>query len=322
MMSTTIISESVLTLDLWPIYRSGVFMEEQISPTGGGSWIFESTGWSHELKISWHFVNWSFRDTSLATCCADNNLSLNVEKTKESVVDFRRAHTQHVPRTINSAAVERVSSTKFLGVTEVFFWSTNTASLAIKAHQHHYFLCKLRRARTPIMCTFYRGTIESMLTSCITVWYGACTASCHRSLQHIVRAAEIIGASLHSLQDIYNTRPSHKALCIACDPTQPSQSFFSLLPSGRRLCRLRNSFIHQAVRKLNSLPALPSFPLLPPLTPSAPCAHKFWTLTPQLSPSTLNFDFDYNLSCALCCVYFLYFIIFIRLFLNALICIF
>ncbi len=53
------------------------------------------------------------------------------------------------------------------------------------------------------MCTFYRGTIESILTSCITVWYGACKASCRKSLQRIVRAAEkIVGVSLPSLQDI------------------------------------------------------------------------------------------------------------------------
>ncbi len=135
-----------------------------------------------------------------------------------------------------------------------------------------YFLRKLRRARapTPIMCTFYRGTIESILTSCITVWYGACNASCRKSLQRIVRAAEkIVGVSLPSLQDIYSTRLTRKALSIAGDTTHPTHSFFSLLPSGRRLRslqartnRLKDSFIHQAVRKLNSLPSLPPSLLL------------------------------------------------------------
>ncbi len=97
----------------------------------------------------------------------------------------------------------------------------NTAALAKKAQQRLYFLRKLRRARAPapIMCTFYRGTIESILTSCITVWYGACNASCRKSLQRIVRAAEkIVGVSLPSLQDIYNTRLTRKALSIAGDP--------------------------------------------------------------------------------------------------------
>ncbi len=122
------------------------------------------------------------------------------------------------------------------------------------------------------MCTFYRGTIESILTSCITVWYGACNASCRKSLQRIVRAAEkIVGVSLPSLQDIYSTRLTHKALSIAGDPTHPTHSFFSLLPSGRRLrslqartSRLKDSFIHQAARKLNSLPSLPPLPSFTP----------------------------------------------------------
>ncbi|KAI7802780.1 hypothetical protein IRJ41_018385, partial [Triplophysa rosa] len=43
----------------------------------------------------------------LARWCSDNNLSLNVDKTKEIVVDFRRVHTQHAPLTINGATVER-----------------------------------------------------------------------------------------------------------------------------------------------------------------------------------------------------------------------
>ncbi|XP_041840428.1 VPS10 domain-containing receptor SorCS2-like [Melanotaenia boesemani] len=70
--------------------------------------------------------------------------------------------------------------------------------------------------------TFYRGTLESILSSSITVWYGSCTASCRKTLQRIVRTAEkIIGAPLPSLYDIYCTRLTRKALGIAGDPTHP-----------------------------------------------------------------------------------------------------
>ncbi len=172
-------------------------------------------------------TNYRSEVSRLAGWCSDNNL--NVEKMKEIVVDFRRVHSLHAPLTINGATVERVSSTKFLGVhiTEDLSWTNNTAALAKKAQQRLYFLRKLRRARAPapIMCTFYRGTIESILTSCITVWYGACNASCRKSLQRIVRAAEkIVGVSLPSLQDIYNTRLTRKALSIAGDPTRHTAS--------------------------------------------------------------------------------------------------
>ncbi len=172
--------------------------------------------------------------------------------------------------------LERVSSTKFLGVhiTDDLSWTNNTAALAKKAQQRLYFLRKLREPepRPPSCAPSTEGTIESILTSCITVWYGTCNASCRKSLQRIVRAAEkIVGVSLPSLQDIYNTRLTRKALSIAGDPTHPTHNFFSLLPSGRRLRslqartnRLKDSFIHQAFRKLNSLPSLPPLPSLTP----------------------------------------------------------
>ncbi|XP_049579031.2 uncharacterized protein [Syngnathus scovelli] len=52
----------------------------------------------------------------LTTWCRDNNLLLNVNKTKEIIVDFRKGHTTHLPLIIDGAVVERVSCTKFLGV--------------------------------------------------------------------------------------------------------------------------------------------------------------------------------------------------------------
>ncbi len=80
-------------------------------------------------------TNYRSEVSRLAGWCRDNNLSLNVEKTKEIVVDFRRVHAQHAPLTINGATVERASSTKFLGVhiTEDLSWTNNTAALAKKS---------------------------------------------------------------------------------------------------------------------------------------------------------------------------------------------
>ena len=49
----------------------------------------------------------------LAMWCNNNNLSLNVDKTKEMVIKGPSVHT---PLNINGAAVERVQSIKFLGV--------------------------------------------------------------------------------------------------------------------------------------------------------------------------------------------------------------
>ena len=48
--------------------------------------------------------------------CQDNNLSLNVIKTKKMIVDYRKKRTEHAPILIGGAAVEQVESFKFLGV--------------------------------------------------------------------------------------------------------------------------------------------------------------------------------------------------------------
>uniref|UniRef100_A0A3B1J4B0 Alkylated DNA repair protein AlkB homologue 8 N-terminal domain-containing protein n=1 Tax=Astyanax mexicanus TaxID=7994 RepID=A0A3B1J4B0_ASTMX len=140
-------------------------------------------------------------------------------------------------------------------------WTLNTSSTAKKAQQRLYFLRKLRKARLPppILTLFYRGTIESILSSCITAWFGTCTVSDRKTLQRIVRTAQrIIGVSLPSITDIYTTRSIRKATSIVNDPTHPSHELFSLLPSGRRYRSIRssttrfcNSFYPQAIRLLN-----------------------------------------------------------------------
>ncbi|KAK3531454.1 hypothetical protein QTP70_020535 [Hemibagrus guttatus] len=108
----------------------------------------------------------------LTAWCKANNLSLNVEKMKEMVVDFRRAQSDHSPLNIDKSNMEIIKSTKFLGVhlTEDLTWSPNTSSITKKAQQCLYVLRRLRKADLPppILTSFYRGTIESILSSCIT----------------------------------------------------------------------------------------------------------------------------------------------------------
>ncbi len=147
-------------------------------------------------------------------------------------------------------------------ITEDFTWTTNVTSLNNKGQQRLHFLRRLKRASLPppILTTFYRGTIESVLTTCITVWYGNCSAADRKTLQRTVNtAAKIIGATLPSILDIFLARCSSKASSIMKDPTHPSHNLFQLLTSGRRYrsikagsVRLLNSFFLQAVRALNS----------------------------------------------------------------------
>ncbi|KAI3352102.1 hypothetical protein L3Q82_020924, partial [Scortum barcoo] len=91
----------------------------------------------------------------------DNNLHLNVSKTKELIVDFRRRQREeHAPLSINGTTVERVSSFRFLGVhiSEDLTWTHHTDFITKSARQRLFFLRRLRRLNmdSRILCSFYR----------------------------------------------------------------------------------------------------------------------------------------------------------------------
>ena len=74
---------------------------------------------------------------------------------------------------------------------------------------------------------FYRRTIESILSSCITTWYGNCSAHNRKALQRVVRSAQCItGAKLPALQDTYTTRCYRKAIKIIKENNHPSHCLF------------------------------------------------------------------------------------------------
>ncbi len=125
-----------------------------------------------------------------------------------------------------------------------------------------YHLRQLRKFRVSptILKTFYAGTIESVLTQCISVWYGNSSSQDCKALQRVVRLAErISGSALPSLQDIYIKRCRSRAVKITKDSNHPGNCLFTLLPSGKRFRslmakteRLRRSFFPTAIRLLNS----------------------------------------------------------------------
>ena len=78
--------------------------------------------------------------------CQENNLALNVNKTKEMIVDFRKPQRERPPIHIDGTVVEKVESFKFLGVhiTDKQKWSIHTDRVVKKAQQH---LLNLRRLK-------------------------------------------------------------------------------------------------------------------------------------------------------------------------------
>ncbi len=112
---------------------------------------------------------------------------------QELVVDFRRQSREHTPISIDKTPVERVNSFKFFGVhiTEDLTWSAHTDAVLKKAHQRLFFLRRLRKCgmSPSILRSFYTCTVESILTGCITAWFGNSTAGNRKALQRVVRTA-------------------------------------------------------------------------------------------------------------------------------------
>ena len=196
----------------------------------------------------------------LVQWCEENNLLLNVTKTKEIIVDFRMSKSSTPPLFIND---EQVQSFKFLGTTisNDLSWSAHVALTCKKAHQRLYFLRQLKKFKVneALLVQFFRSVIESVLTFSCTAWYGSTTKEEKDSLQSIVKtAAKIIGCSLPFLSEIYDDRVVRRAKSVLTDPSHPGYNLFKLLPSGKRYrChrarteRLKCSFFPTAIRALN-----------------------------------------------------------------------
>ena len=75
---------------------------------------------------------------------------------------------------------------------------------------------------TEILKRFYSCNIESILTGCVTAWYGNSSASDRKALQRVVSTAQYItGAKLPAIQDLYTRRCQRKALKIVKRPPPP-----------------------------------------------------------------------------------------------------
>lgn len=147
--------------------------------------------------------------------------------------------------------MERVSNFKYLGVhiSEDLTWKPHVTQLVKKSQQKLYFLRRFDMS-SKILNNFYSCVIESVLTNCITVWYGSTTVMDRKRLQKVVKTAQkITRTPLPSLESIYHRRVTRRAASILKDPSHPQHGLFTLLPSGRRYrsvkcrtSRLKNSF--------------------------------------------------------------------------------
>ena len=200
----------------------------------------------------------------LISWCNDKNLELNISKTKELIVDFRRQKSSPPsPLVIDGRTVEIVHHLKFLGstISNNLKWELNVVNIVKKAQQRLFFLRRLTSfgLTTQVMLNFYRAVIESLPTCFIIVWFLSITQKETLRLNRVVEtASQIIGRDLPSLEVLYQQRLLGRATLISQDSSHPAHDLFEPLPSSRRFRsiktrtdRFSTSFFPLAVQTLS-----------------------------------------------------------------------
>ena len=117
-------------------------------------------------KQTENFVNW----------CDKNYLYLNVSKTKEMCIDFRKNQRCTKPVYIKGEAVERVETYKYFCVVfdSRLNWKENINSVLKKVNTRLYCLRKLRSfgVNSGMLVTFYNAVICSIIVYGSVCWCG------------------------------------------------------------------------------------------------------------------------------------------------------
>ena len=181
------------------------------------------------LKEVESFVNW----------CDYNYLNLNVRKTKEMIMDFRKDRNEYSLLTIKNEDVDLVHSYKYLGVhvDDQLTFKENIQHVYRKCIQrvHHLRILNNIDVDKTILSLFYKSVIESMLSYCIVVWHGSSRKKDIRKLSKITRIARKMGVSTKNLNELYNERCINMAEKIIRDEAHPLISNYVFLRSGKRL---------------------------------------------------------------------------------------
>ena len=103
-----------------------------------------------------------------------NNLHLNLLKTKEILIDFRKNKVPISPLQINGVSVSQVNEPKLLGViiSRDLKWDSHVKHIHQKASKRLYYLRELKRSGVPtkLLCKVYISIIRPVLEYACPVW--------------------------------------------------------------------------------------------------------------------------------------------------------
>jgi len=107
---------------------------------------------------------------SFVEWCGNNHLQLNVTKTKELVIDFRRKETQLTPLCISAVNVDSYKS-RMVYIDNKLNW-TNMEALYRKGQSQLYFLWRLKSFDicNKMLNMFYQSVVASSLFYAVVCW--------------------------------------------------------------------------------------------------------------------------------------------------------
>ena len=210
---------------------------------------------THFLEAVNNFVKW----------CELNYLELNVSKTKEMLIDFRKNKPDPDPVILKGKEVERVVSFKYLGaiIDNKLSWSQNCDAIVNKANSRLYCLRKLHsfNVHSHMKQLFFSSIVCSVLTFASQVWGGNISDFDRKRMERIIRkAGAMIGVSQESFNDLNDKKVFRKLQSIFKDKTHPLRNELDNLfisRSGRlrlpkiKTERYRHSFIPRAIKIFN-----------------------------------------------------------------------
>ena len=199
---------------------------------------------------------------SFVEWCHSNFLNLNVKKTMEMILDFRKNTVCHSPLLVDNETVQVVHNYKYLGVMidDKLTFANNVHHLYVKCIKrlHHLRMLKNIGVDKHILHLFYRSIIESVMCYCIITWFGPSHKKDHSKLSKIVRSAKKMGIETRNLNAIYDEACLKLVKRIMKDDTHPLFDKFIFLRSGKRLCvpkhrtnRYAKTFVPHGVKIFN-----------------------------------------------------------------------
>ena len=199
--------------------------------------------------------------------CESNHLLLNVTKTKELIIDFRKEKEQMQPIVIKGENVEVVNQYKYLGVTidSKLNWSEHMQKVYKKAQSRMFFLRKLKSFHVcnRMLKMFYETVVCSVMTFALVCWGGNATQGDMNRLEKMIKkAGNCVGEKLESLDSIRKQRLASKGGKIEKDEWHPLHSILMQHESRSRTRikyrlpvmktnRFRDSFLPSLIRVLN-----------------------------------------------------------------------